>query len=127
MKKATKSIVSFILIITMLGICCVPAFAASKSYKTKAGYDYSKELANVTCDYFSLKKDSVSVTNAGNTTLWVYVNGAFWKEIRPGQSTTYGPTHHGKDRVKVYAKNGKPGQTHNFKITTTSGKIINNK
>ena len=126
MKNKLKPIASFILIIAMLGTFCITTFAATKSYKANAGYDYSKQLANVTCDYFSLKKDSVTVKNNGTTTLFMYVNGGLWKELRPGQSGTYGPTHHGKDYVKVFAKNGKPGLTHNFNITTTSGKIINN-
>ena len=123
MKKFLKLTVICMMISVMLLSFGVSAFAANASYSKKATA-YSQELIDVTCNYYSLWKDTFTIKNNGTVTMWVYVNRCYAAEIRPGQSYTYPKTHHFKDRVQVYAKTPGSG-TQKISISSTSGNIYN--
>ena len=125
MNKILKPIFIFLLVAILLASFCISAFAATASYKVIAGA-YSQELADLTCNYKSIKKDNFTITNNGTITLIVHVNGCLWKEVRPGQSFSYKLTHSFKDRVQVFAKTRAAGQYQKFTIKSTSGVIYNN-
>ncbi len=125
MKKGIRLIVSLMLIVTLLTALSVNVFAARMSFKATASRDCGPPIVNVTCDYHSLKKDSVTIKNIGTSTLRVHINNQYEADLYPGQSYTSRPSHRGKEHVKIYELNGKYDQTSNLTITTTSGKIIN--
>ena len=123
MSKKFKQILSIIMLALSLATFSVNVFAANTSYKTTASYA-SKELVDVECNFKKAGTDSVTVKNNGRVNMWVYVNGAFYKEIGPGQTYTYSTFWLGRVRVQVYAVKQALG-TQNIAISTTSGTIKN--
>ena len=60
MNKILKPIFIFLLVAILLASFCISAFAATASYKVIAGA-YSQELADLTCNYKSIKKDNFAI------------------------------------------------------------------
>lgn len=125
MSRFLKLLVSCAMVVTLLFSLSINTFAATYSCKNIASFA-SQELMDVTCNYYSLKKDSFTVKNNGTISMIVHVNGRYVATIAPGASYTCKPNHHFKDRVQVYAKTRAAGQNQKIYITSTSGVIYRN-
>ena len=126
LRKIQRMLVSVLALIMLVGALSVNTFAAAYSFGNLTASCASQKLVDVTCNYYSLKKDSFTVKNNGTVNMFVYVNKVMVVEIRPGQSYTCPKTHHTKDRVQLYAKSRAIGTKQNIYITSTSGVIYKN-
>lgn len=123
MNRTLKALVSFIMIAVLLFSLAINVFAASASYKVAATCA-SQELIDVTCNYYSLKKDNFTVKNNGTVPMFIYVNRCYQVTLQPGQSYTQPKSHAFKHRVQVYAQRAGYGYQ-KISITSTSGNIYN--
>ena len=126
MKRITRVFVTFITAVLLFGSLSVTSFAACYSFGNLYASSYSQKLVDVTCNYYSLKKDSFTVKNNGTIPMIVHVNGCYVATINPGKTYTRPANYKTKERVQVYAQKPAGAKKQNVYITSTSGVIYKN-